>query len=317
VKRRRFAGPFVRFTIYALAVAALLVFRVIPAIRAELSRRNVKAESLTISGLDVAPDLIARAVSEYQSLYPDLEIETRGGGTLHAVDDLLNGRADVAFLSRPLTDGELTIVRGTRDSVLAFPVALGGVGVVAAEGVGLDSLPLGVLRDWVREIAGGADGQAKRPNVYAPDPNSGLWGALTSTLGLPPVVPERGVTWLATSRDVLAAALADPNGVGFISTLAVHEGPGEGDWQLVRVAPDSAMARAAAPSANAIETGAYPLPHYLYVSQLRSGSEHAAGFVTFLYSGRGQRWVRHEGYVPAREALREIILVDDPMRDAS
>jgi ABC-type phosphate transport system substrate-binding protein len=317
--RRKRRNTLVRVGIYVLVVVGLLVFRVIPDLRPLVGRLAGGAsqpKSLTVAGLDVAPELITRAVAEYQSLYPDLIVDTRGGGTLHAVDDLLNGRAEVAFLSRPLTAAEEGVVRSIGDSVLAFPVALGGVGVVVSESAGLDSISLEVLRGWVGDLVGGGEATPEGPHLYAPDPNTGLWGALTTALGLSAELPSRGITWLATNAEVVTAAAGDPNGVGIVSTLALPKEGADPRWHAVRVSADG-PSRAAAPTSNAIETGSYPLPHYLFVSQLQSGSEHAAGFVTFLYSGRGQRWVRREGFVPAREALRQIILSADPVGQRS
>jgi ABC-type phosphate transport system substrate-binding protein len=301
--------------IYGAVVGALLVFRIVPEIRSRISGVGFPAggsATLTVSGQDVAPELISSAVAEYQGLYPDMDLRVRPGGTLHAVDDLLNRRADVVFMNRELTKAEERIVHAAGDSMLAYAVALGAIMVVVSSRAPLDSLPVGELREILAGNPGAPSSGGEPYRVYAPEPNLGLWGAVATQLGLPEV-PGDGVFWLASEAEVLSAVAADPVGLGLVSTFTfphARDGPG---WRAIRIGREPGDSTGALPVAGPIETGTYPLYHYLYAGCLSSVNELGAGFVTFFHSGRGQRWIRREGYLPAREVLHEVQLVQLPI----
>ena len=305
-----------RFLLYGAVLLVILLVRFLPEVRDRVDGRGAPGSlegRLVLSGLDLAPRLIPRVAAVYQDLYPEHEIRIRPGGTRQALEDLLNRRANVAFLNRPLTFDEEEIVRGVGDSTLSFPIALGAIAVLAARGAPIDSLPVGKLRAWLRErradgsrFAGGGE-----VRFYAPDPNLGLWEALLRQLDLPASVGEE-VYWLASDLEVAEAVARDPHGIGFASLLALDRDLDRLAVRALRV-PRGGEASAVPPSAEEVATGAYPLYHYLYAACRPQGGALASGFVSFLYSGRGQRLVAREGFLPARDAPREIYLTSRPL----
>ena len=306
-----------RYWLYAAIVLAILLFRVIPGLRSRVPAiRRMPTASVTnelaIAGLDIAPELIPRVVAFYQSLYPDLKLTTRPGGTVQALEDLLNHRADVAFLSRPPSAREDSVVHALRDSVLIFPVALAGTLVLAAGSAGLDSLSVRSLREVLnggrpRELGLAGQGPVR---VYVPDPRSGLWGAVTNQLGLSDTAAAN-VTWLQGDQDVARAVAQDPASIGLVSSLALPP-EGESGCRAVRITADPGSA-AVDPTEAEIAGGNYPLYHYLYASCLVRGGAQAAGFVSFLNGEQGQILIRREGFLPAREIAREIRLAQRPV----
>ncbi|MBD3162114.1 MAG: hypothetical protein GF346_07380 [Candidatus Eisenbacteria bacterium] len=309
-----------RFVLYGLAVIAILVIRFYP----DSDQQSRPGEGdpepsppledhLVLSGLDLAPRLIPRVADVYRDLYPEHEIRIRPGGTRQALEDLLNRRANVAFLNRPLTAAEREIVRGVGDSALSFPIALGAIAVLARRDAPIDSLPIEDLRVWLAEkrAIGSRFADGGEVRFYAPDPNLGLWEAIREQLDLPPEVGE-GVYWLASDRQVAQAVSKDPQGIGFASLLALEEDLDRLSVEAIRV-PAMPESVAVPPQAMEVATGGYPLYHYLYAACRPAGGAVASGFVSFLYSGRGQRLVAREGFLPAREAPREILLTNQPL----
>jgi phosphate transport system substrate-binding protein len=307
----------VRIWVYLLVLGSLLAFRVVPGLlarwKASEAARNAP-KTLTLAGLDLAPSLIPRIVDAYKLLYPDVEFRLRSGGTTQALEDLFNLRADVAFTSRPMTVEELRIVHAIGDTALSFAVALGGIGVLGTAGSPPESLTVDALRGILLGVPGGEGAGRPPTNLYAADPNLGLWTALTSQLGLPDSTGAE-VNWLATDFDVIQAVAADRGSLGFVSTLAL---PADLDRRGVRaVGLRGGHTWGAAPlSEGNLAGGVYPLYHYLYVSCRPGGGPLASGFVSFLNSGKGQRLVEREGFLPARAMPREIELVQRPIGTA-
>ncbi|MGQ0722911.1 MAG: PstS family phosphate ABC transporter substrate-binding protein [Candidatus Eiseniibacteriota bacterium] len=301
----------IRVGIYTTAALALLLFRVVPGLRPDLPKPQLFSPvdtTLVVSGTSLAPDLVARLVEQYRREYPDVEVTARPGGTTHALEDLLNGRADVAFLGRPPTDHEARIIRERGDSVLTFPIALGGVAVLAGTPSAFESLSL----EDLRRVLAGHPGPLDPERLYVPDPNRGLWTSVLSQLGLPEAVPA-GLHWVESEDDVLAAVAADPSSIGLASTLALPVEIASRGARLVGVRGPSSPAAVAA-TARDVAAGDYPLFHYLYASSRRDSGALTSGFVTYVSSGRGQRLVSRFGYLPAREVPRLVQLSSEPIR---
>lgn len=309
---RRTLAP-IRLWLYGAVLLTILVARFLPGTRSDgRFDREVEpsTDTLVVSGLGLAPDLIDGLVREYQRQYPEIPIRFREGGTKHALEDVLNQKANVAFLSRPLTDEESAIVRSVGDTLRAFPIALGATAVITSRDTPLDSLSVDDLRALVQgQAPSGWSGPPSR--VYAPDPNLGLWTHLMRGFGLSETATEP-ITWLPHDTDVAEAVRRDRGSLGIVSTLALGTAAGDSSWKSVRVLGVS-DSLSSPPSEAAIANGQYPLYHYLYVSCLSRTRGQAAPFVTFLVSGRGQRFVRREGYLPARDVAHEVMLVQKPI----
>jgi len=296
---------FIRLGIYTAIALGLVLFRAIPQLRNRVPVELPSTDaSLELSGKSLAPDLIGRLIEEYRSDYPEVHVGAREGGTTKALEDLVNRQVDAAFLSRLPNERERTAIREVRDSVMTFPIALGGIAVLVGPSSTVDSLSLDELRRAVQ-------GEGPWTKLYAPDPNRGLWEALTTQLGVSADPPPQ-LQWVPAEEDVVAAVAEDPAGLGFASTLALPR-----DLSPSMARPVGIRKAEGQPAFTAnpqeVATGDYPLFHYLYVSCRPGSSALASGFVTYLYSGRGQRLVSRSGYLPAREVPRLIQLDNKPI----
>jgi ABC-type phosphate transport system substrate-binding protein len=299
-----------RFLLYLLVVAGLFLARggirwgnLIP------SSPTGAGDTLLVAGRDLAPGLVDRVIDLYRRDYPDLEIVVRGGGTNHALEDLINREADVAFLVRPPREDEQGLFRAVGgDSVLWFPVALGGIALLTQrEADPGPILPSDLRRSW--------DEGASFPfdRVYVPDPNRGLWDVLRDSLGIPREEPEPGgrIVFLRDETEIVAAVQSDPGALGVASTLALPE-PLPSGVAMARVGGESA-GQAVLPTYENIGLGGYPLFHVLYAACRSDGDIQGAKFVTYLTSGPGQRRIERAGYVPALRYLREVVLTTHPV----
>lgn len=308
------ARRFLRFRIwiYALILVAVVLYRFVPGFRSHLPSLGnpvSPTRQVVIAGLDLAPVLIPRLVTEYHTLYPNLDLRTKGGGCRQALEDLVNHKADLAFLNRLPTPAEKKVISTVVDSVETYPIALGGIAVLSAVNGGIDSVSISDLSAWVRGEPG--TGTNRPSHVYLPDPNLGLWDALSLQLGVRES-DKPDVVWLADETMVAQAVAADPRSIGFASTLSLAPDLEKRDVRYVEVR-GSTGEFAALPGPAEISRGDYPLYHYLYLAFLPQVSAAASGLVTFLYSPRGQRLVEREGFLPARETARVVQIVQKPL----
>jgi ABC-type phosphate transport system substrate-binding protein len=305
-----------RYLIYALVVLLLLVFRTLPSLRSTLGaakRASSAKHELVVSGLDTAPDLIPRLVAYYGSLHPQLRLDVRPGGTVRAAEDLINRRADVAFLSRPLLAAEDSVVRALGDSLILYPVAVSGTLVLAATASpAIDSISLGALRAVLRGRSSGelAASLGGTPRVFVPNPALGLWGAVAEQLGLADTVGAN-ILWVEDDRAVVQAVAQDPRALGLVSALALGPQPLDG-CRTIRVR-EAAGELATDPTQARIAGGQYPLYHRLYAGCRAKAGAEAEGFLSFAAGATGQMLVRREGFLPAQEIAREIQLAERPV----
>lgn len=309
---RRRTWFLIRLAVYVIVIAVLFVVRgrvdLGPAQRL-LSGASAADSTLTIAGRDLAPALVDELVASYCRDYPALAVRFTEGGTNQALEDLLNRRADVAFLYRPPTAAEQAQLRTLDgDTAVVVPVAVGGLAVVAADG----ATPPNLTVAQIAATAAGGDGKAR---MYAPDPNEGAWDALRQRLDLAGESnlagegSPAGVTFLVDVQAVVEAVVADPGTLGLASTFTLRDDP-----RVRRLAVGAAPGdTAAAPTFTNLVTGAYPLYHWLYVACRARGGIQGAKFVTHLASPRGQRQVERAGVVPAQQVAREIILTREPI----
>jgi ABC-type phosphate transport system substrate-binding protein len=326
--KRRPNRPFVWVAFYAAVIAAVFVIRgqmERPGTGLRFSAESDTVKTITLAGLELAPDLVPQIIKKYQDLYPQLHVIPEDGGTVRALEALANRRAAVGLLYRLPTRDERALVRAAvNDTVLCFPVALGGVAILANALSGVESFAMDDLRRLARDEA-----DPRFDRLYAPDPNQGLWDAFRISLGvyeeaarLPAsATPEyERITFLKDEAAVIEAVLADPRGLGIASTLSMPDSlPEFADGRAVRavpVLPDTGLVPVE-PGYEQIGYGEYPLYHYLYVACLGNGSTRGSMFVTHLTSDRGQRHVERAGYLPARQSIRQIYLTRHPLGSKS
>ncbi len=298
---------YVRLALYAAVAGGILLFRVIPSLRAKAPAPAfpVLDTTLEISGTSLAPDLVAKLSEEYRLEYPKVEVTLREGSTTQALEDIVNRRTDVAFLARAPKEEEMRAIQAIGDTVTTFAVATGGIAILTSSAS--EQGPLSV--DELRAILRG-EGGARR--IVVPDPNRGLWDELAARLGLDPDSLPPAVHWVGDERAVIEAVAGDRDALGIASTLVLPE---DLEPDGARAVPIRKAASGEAFTANKQEvaTGEYPLFHYLYVSCRPGSGALASGFVTFLFSGRGQRLVSRAGYLPARDVPRPIQLTSRPI----
>jgi phosphate transport system substrate-binding protein len=77
--------------------------------------------SFTVGGAYALYPLMKKWSDDFMKIHPDVRITVTGTGTGQGIDDLVGKKIDLAMISRPLTDEELS------DSVWVIPVAKEGV----------------------------------------------------------------------------------------------------------------------------------------------------------------------------------------------
>ena len=300
-------GVLVRLAIYVMA--AVVFF----AVRSHLgtmpttdrtAQSGAPDTTLVLAGADVAPLLVAAAAARYRLEYPFVHLTTQPGGSAQGLQDLVNGRAGASFLCGEPTPDEQAVFRGAiGDTALWYPVAVGAALVVT----GSATTDTAITLERLRSIVEGTGGTG--PRLFAPDPNSGLWGVVLRRL----VIREsaRGATFLADDDAVVAAVAAEPRALGLVSSLALRAGLTRRGVRTLPIVPTSDAPPVAADNVT-LASASYPLWFHLVLAGRADGDLQGSLFITHLTSDRGQRQIEQTPYLPARKVGRGIVVTRGP-----
>ena len=301
-----------RVVVYVLVIFAILVWRNQDRILAWLQgeRGSVAPTRLSIAGMDLGPALLATLLDRYEAELPQLEITRQGGGTVAALEALLNAEIDVGFLTRLPTAAEQSLFRSvTGDTLSCHPFALAALQLLADGALAREAIRWEELRDL---LVGQPTPRFDR--LYALDPNLGLWDTFYERMGLPAAGAKRPetVNFWPDARALRQALRANARALGAVSALCDVDETGD-RAATVLAWHDAETGAAIAPSDKSLVTGYYPLYHYMYAATRADVSIHGARLVTHLVSDRGQRQVERAGALPVRIVTREILLSKRPL----
>jgi phosphate transport system substrate-binding protein len=298
-----------RYIVYILFIGAIMWWRLAPQMTSVIKKvpgiGKASGGSIVIAGTDGAPAFLVETVAQFMAEYPKVSITLSGGGTVQALENILNKRAQIAALSRAPSEREMRIAGEHGDSLVYFPVALGGIAILAPRASGIEQITLAELRSLLTSGPAAAFPGRRIERFYGPNPNGGLWESLVERLGMPQEMVPSYVP-LETGSQVLEALRQDPNGIGFASTLTYELPAQEALLREVAVVNEGTGPRL--PTKANLVDGSYPLFHHLYFCTVSGGEAVAAGFVTYYTQPTGQRWVARRGFLPARLPSREIRL---------
>ena len=264
------------------------------------------ADRVLLAGDDLAPDLVARLVASFRRDHPAITIVRQGGSTNRALERVINRESDLGLAGRAPTAAEQELARGAiGDTLLVHRLALGALVVWRAAG---DTTPVTITELATRARSGPG-------RLVLPDPNDGTWGALLGVIapGAPDSTAGRSVRFVADAAQVLESVRSDPGCLGVTSSLALPELAAAGGVHAVGVAASGAPVP---PTYEKIGSGEYPLVHYLHLVARPGGGTAAVMFQAYLVGDDGQRRIERAGYLPARRALRTVVLSTDPIGES-
>jgi phosphate transport system substrate-binding protein len=254
-----------------------------------LSVTEVVEDEITIIGSDTMLELDRRLAEGYMRAQPGDTVRVEGGGSGVGIEALIDGRADIAAASRPLSSSEVAALFERFETLgVRYLVAQDALSVYLhranpIRNLGLDQLRGlfdGSISEW-SELGGGSHDVA----VVVRPPSSGTHRFFRDhVLGGAPY-SVRAVA-VPTTGGVLAAVQNDPGAIGY-GGLAYHL-DGVRQISIEGVAPTPEM----------VGQGRYPLTRYLAFYTTRPATGLNRRFIDWCVSGEGQRIVAEVGYIP-------------------
>jgi len=264
---------------------------------------------ITSIGASTTTNLVARASTQFRRIYPDVRLHVSAGLTSIGPPALLEGRADIVPMSRPLTPEEIRAFRAKYGyPPTEIKVAADALAIYVEKRNPVPGLTLTQLDG----IFSGAPGRG--------DPSIETWGQAGLTgewadrhINLYGYGPEDGVNQVFRQQvldggeyrlamlvepagsSIVQGVAADPSGIGCASIFFLS--------RRVRAVP---LARTDGPfydpTPENVHAHAYPLIRYLCICVNKPPNRPLRGpaveFLRFLLSREGQQIIAAEGNIP-------------------
>jgi phosphate transport system substrate-binding protein len=264
--------------------AALSLNGAMPGVIPVPSRK--RAQKLHIAGSTTMAPLLWEIAGKYHLQHPEIAVDVELGGSARGLEDVRNGHAHIAMLSRALAPSE-------RD-LYGIPIARDGVGVVVHANNPLRELSVeqlqgiftGRVREW-QDVGGG------RAAVYA---LGGIQDGASSSLfarflkqGLEGFRLDAAVD---SNLERLAVVAASENAIAYVSVGSAERAISQG--VPVRLLPIEGFA---ASSAN-IRNGSYPICRALTLASREAPTGVARSFFAFCLSAQVNSILSSFDFVP-------------------
>jgi phosphate transport system substrate-binding protein len=278
---------------------------------------------LRSTGSDSMDRIMADWAKGFAAYHPKLRLSHEGKGSSTAVPALLEGRADVGPMSRPLKREEIaqfeqkfgyapTQIRTAVDALAVYvhpanPILKAGLTLKQIDAVFSASRKRGgtAVVTW-GDLGLTGDWKGALVRVISRNNASGTYGFFRDEV-LSKGDFREDAKFLPGSAEVVAAVGADKFAIGYsgigYKTAAVA---------AVNIAADDKSGYKEPSEANAV-TGEYPIARGLFVTINRKPGEPASDlhreFVNYILSPDGQDAVKREGYfaVPTKEVSLELL----------
>ncbi len=256
-----------------------------------------ESSQLIIKGSDTEVNLMVLLAETYRQQNPDIQLSISGGGSGVGIVALLNNRADIANVSRPMNPQERALFRRLGVACDTFVFAKDAITIITHADNPIDSL----TETQLQQIFGGQmhnwqvlNGNNLRINIYGRPNNSGTHAWLQKKLG---IIFSKHVLEMNGNAQIVQAVKLDNGGIGYVSAgyvLKGHRQTGEG-FKIMRIAATGQPAYSPLDK-QAITTQKYYLLRPLYQYIRRESTNKAQPFIEFIKSPSGQEILLANGY---------------------
>lgn len=256
-----------------------------------------KDHSIKMKGSDTEVNLAVNLAEKFTEIDPSFSIAISGGGSGLGITSLLNGQADIANSSRPLSEEEIKQFRDKNIPLKTVVFAEDATAFIVHKDLPLEELDLetlgkildGRIKNW-KELT-----PVDLPiNIYGRQSSSGTYSFVKKKLKIEFSPSAKEMTGNA---QIIEGVKVDKSGVGYIGAGYVSDEPER--KQGIRLVKIKETPTAVAYSPNdleAINNSKYFFQRPLYQFVIESSWEKVRPFIEFEQSEKGKQMIKEHGY---------------------
>lgn len=256
-----------------------------------------KDRSIKMKGSDTEVNLAINLAEQYASMNPEFSIAISGGGSGLGITSLLNGQADIANSSRPLSENEIQQFADKDINLRTIVFAEDATAFVVHKDLPIDEIDLltlgkilsGAIKNW-SELT-----PVNLPiNIYGRQSSSGTHSFIKSKLN---IEFSQAAKEMTGNAQIIEGVKADKSGIGYVGAgyLSDNVELDQGIKPLSIKETENAIAY----SPKDIETinkSLYYFQRPLYQFVLNDSWEKVQPFIDFEHSEKGQEMIKDHGY---------------------
>jgi len=256
-----------------------------------------KSHSIKMKGSDTEVNLAVNLAEKFTEIDPEFSIAISGGGSGLGITSLLNGQADIANSSRPLSEEEVEQFKSKNIELKTVVFAEDATAVIVHKDLPLEEIDLetlgkvldGTIEDW-NELS-----IVNMPiNIYGRQSSSGTYSFMKKKLKIEFAPKAKEMTGNA---QIIEGVKADKSGIGYVG--AGYLSPNSENKQGVKVLKIKMTAQDTAYSPvdpYAINNNLYYFQRPLYQFILASSWHKVKPFIDFELGKIGKEIIRDHGY---------------------
>jgi phosphate transport system substrate-binding protein len=254
------------------------------------------ADAIQVKGSDTIVHLSSAWAEKFMQKNPGIEVSVTGGGSGTGLAALINGTADIANASRPITAGEISAAQGKGFEPVENVVGRDGIAVIVNP-----NSPIKVLTmDQVKKIFTGEatnwkafGGPDAKIVVYTRDSSSGTFAFFQEHVLAKKDYSVRARR-LASNSAIVQSVSEDANSIGYVGLGYVSEAQGKVRPLLIK---KNETAEAVGPSLTTVKDGTYPVSRNLFMYTKGKPAGAVKTFLDFAQGAEGQAIVEEMGFV--------------------
>lgn len=250
-----------------------------------------------MKGSDTEVNLAVNLAEKYTEINPDFSIAISGGGSGLGITSLLNGQADIANSSRPLSDEEIQQFKDKNIEVKTVVFAEDATAFIVHKDLPLEEIDLetlgkilnGEIKNW-SEIT-----DLDLPiNIYGRQSSSGTHSFVKKKLKIEFTNAAKEMTGNA---QIIEGVKADKTGIGYVGAgYVAHDPNANTAIKILKIKADANATAYSPIDAATINNSLYFFQRPLYQFVLAQSWEKVKPFIDFEKSAKGKKMIEEHGY---------------------
>jgi phosphate transport system substrate-binding protein len=269
--------------LFALLVALLLIGS---------AENSLAAKGVSVSGSTTVMPLGEAAAEEFNFFQQEYHVSVTGGGTGAGINNIAQGRSDVAMASREVTTDEKTKYGNNFHEHL---IGYDGIGIAVSREIYDDGVK-NLSKNQIKEIYNGeitrwneVGGPDKGIYAISREQGSGTTDTFNEVIFGDKRAQTPGVKTIAmSSAEVKTAIAGSDRAIGYLGYSYIQ---GE---SIGLIALDGQQM-----TVETIKRGSYPLARKLYLVTFGLPTPGAKAYIDFLSGPYGQKIAQENGFIPA------------------
>ncbi len=253
--------------------------------------------SVKMKGSDTEVNLAVNLAEKYTELNPDFSIAISGGGSGLGITSLLNGQADIANSSRPLSDEEIQQFKNAGIEVRTVVFAEDATAFIVHKDLPLEEIDTETLGKILRgDITNWSElTSSDLPiNIYGRQSSSGTHSFVKKNLKIEFTNAAKEMTGNA---QILEGVKADKTGIGYVGAGYVAHDPNANTAIKILKIKESPTSTAYSPiDAHTINNSLYFFQRPLYQFVIEQSWDKVKPFIHFEKSAKGKKMIEEHGY---------------------